>query len=153
MGLNRAEVMFRTGHYLTDPVAPQALGYEAAGTVESVGPGVTELAVGHAVSVVPAFTMTEYAAHGELVLAPSRAVVTHQPIATDGLDQCSEPITSNGRSVTEQRQGCTASTWITNTCRLRAECGLLETTRKATTLCPQVAVPPWFGGNEPGVRD
>ncbi len=38
MGLNRAEVMFRTGQYVTRPTFPAILGYEAAGTVEAVGP-------------------------------------------------------------------------------------------------------------------
>ncbi|MFC8303311.1 zinc-dependent alcohol dehydrogenase family protein [Specibacter sp. NPDC057265] len=77
LGLNRAEVMFRTGNYVVDPVFPQALGYEASGTVEAVGSDVAALAVGDAVSVVPAFAMTDYALHGELVLAPAHAVVRH----------------------------------------------------------------------------
>jgi NADPH:quinone reductase-like Zn-dependent oxidoreductase len=77
LGLNRAEVMFRTGNYVVDPTFPQALGYEASGTVASVGPGVVDLNVGDAVSVVPAFSMADYALHGELVLAPSHAVVRH----------------------------------------------------------------------------
>ncbi|WP_197379428.1 zinc-dependent alcohol dehydrogenase family protein [Mycolicibacterium mengxianglii] len=77
LGLNRAEAMFRTGDYLDDPVLPQGLGYEAAGVVESIGPEVTGFSVGDAVSVIPAFKMTDYAVHGELVLAPARAVVKH----------------------------------------------------------------------------
>ncbi|WP_219726590.1 zinc-dependent alcohol dehydrogenase family protein [Arthrobacter sp. AFG20] len=77
LGLNRAEVMFRTGNYVVDPTFPQALGYEASGTVEATGPGVAGVTVGDAVSVVPAFSMTDYALHGELVLAPSHAVVKH----------------------------------------------------------------------------
>ncbi|MBD7995437.1 zinc-dependent alcohol dehydrogenase family protein [Arthrobacter sp. Sa2CUA1] len=77
LGLNRAEIMFRTGNYVVEPVFPQALGYEAAGTVEAVGAEVSGLTVGDAVSVVPAFAMTEYALHGELVLAPAHAVVKH----------------------------------------------------------------------------
>lgn len=45
--------------------------------MEAVGPDVAGLRVGDAVSVVSAFTLTEYPLHGELVLAPSRAVVKH----------------------------------------------------------------------------
>ena len=40
LGLNRAEVMFRSGEYLEQAKFPARLGYEAAGIVESVGPGV-----------------------------------------------------------------------------------------------------------------
>ena len=37
IGLNRAEVMFRMGRYLVQPVLPSKNGYEASGTVEAVG--------------------------------------------------------------------------------------------------------------------
>ena len=40
LGLNRAEVMFRSGQYLEQPTFPARLGYEAAGTVEALGQGV-----------------------------------------------------------------------------------------------------------------
>ena len=43
LGLNRAESMFRSGQYLEDPKLPARLGYEAAGTVAAVGPGVAGL--------------------------------------------------------------------------------------------------------------
>jgi|SRR6516162_2793763 len=43
IGLNRAEVMFRRGQYLEQPEFPSLLGYEASGTVEELGPGVTGL--------------------------------------------------------------------------------------------------------------
>ncbi|NUK01378.1 zinc-dependent alcohol dehydrogenase family protein [Streptomyces lunaelactis] len=77
LGLNRSEAMFRRGQYLVDPILPSGIGYEASGEVDAVGPGVENVAVGDAVSVVPAFAMTDYAVHGELVLAPARAVVKH----------------------------------------------------------------------------
>ncbi|WP_059010716.1 zinc-dependent alcohol dehydrogenase family protein [Streptomyces specialis] len=77
LGLNRAESMFRRGQYGIDPVFPSGIGYEAAGEVEAVGDNVTGLAPGDAVSVVPAFPMTEYPVHGEHVLVPARAVVAH----------------------------------------------------------------------------
>ena len=50
LGLNRAESMFRSGQYLEDPKLPARLGYEAAGTVAAVGPGVEGFKVGNAVS-------------------------------------------------------------------------------------------------------
>ncbi|MBH02992.1 MAG: hypothetical protein CMP08_02530 [Xanthomonadales bacterium] len=77
LGINRAEVMFRSGQYLLQPDFPQGLGYEAAGEIESVGPDITEFAPGDAVSVIPAFQFDEYALYGDLVLAPARAVVKH----------------------------------------------------------------------------
>jgi NADPH:quinone reductase-like Zn-dependent oxidoreductase len=46
LGLNRAESMFRLGQYLEDPTFPAPLGYEAAGIVEAVGPGVNRLKAG-----------------------------------------------------------------------------------------------------------
>lgn len=75
LGINRAEVMYRTGQYVIEPRFPAALGYEAAGVVESVGEGVTNVAVGDAVSVIPAFSFAEYGLYGELVNAPMHAVV------------------------------------------------------------------------------
>ncbi|MEU0804937.1 zinc-dependent alcohol dehydrogenase family protein [Streptomyces sp. NPDC005970] len=77
LGLNRAESMFRLGQYGIDPVFPSGIGYEAAGVVEALGEGVSGLSVGEAVSVVPAFAMTDYPVHGEAILAPAGAVVAH----------------------------------------------------------------------------
>ncbi|ALE06198.1 hypothetical protein AL755_13210 [Arthrobacter sp. ERGS1:01] len=77
LGLNQADVMFRTGNHFFVPKFPQGQGLEAAGLIESVGQGVTGLAVGDAVSVAPAFPVPDYNLHGELVIAPARAVVKH----------------------------------------------------------------------------
>ena len=55
IGLNRAEVMFRRGQYLETPMPPSKLGYEAAGTVEAVGPDVDKSWIGKKASTVPAF--------------------------------------------------------------------------------------------------
>ncbi len=77
LGLNRAEAMFRSGQYLEEPDLPARLGYEAAGTVESVGPGVTDFKPGDAVSTIPAFSLNQYGVYGDLVLAPVHAVAKH----------------------------------------------------------------------------
>lgn len=77
LGINRAEIMYRTGQYVIEPQFPAVLGYEAAGIVEAVGPDVTEFVVGDTVSVVPAFSFADYGLYGELVNAPAHAVVKH----------------------------------------------------------------------------
>ena len=77
LGLNRAEVMFRSGQYLEQPKFPARLGYEAAGIVESVGPGVTGVKVGDAVSTAPAFSQNQYGVYGELAIVPAAAVMKH----------------------------------------------------------------------------
>lgn len=77
LGINRAEIMYRTGQYVIEAQFPAVLGYEAAGIVEAVGPDVTEFVVGDTVSVVPAFSFADYGLYGELVNAPAHAVVKH----------------------------------------------------------------------------
>ena len=78
LGLNRAESMFRSGQYLEDPKLPARLGYEAAGTVAAIGPGVQGFKVGDAVSTIPSFSLNDYGLYGDLANAPVHAV-THHP--------------------------------------------------------------------------
>jgi NADPH:quinone reductase-like Zn-dependent oxidoreductase len=77
IGLNRAEIMFRSGQYVDEPKFPSLIGYEAAGIVEAVGPGVTELKPGDRVSSIPAFRMTEYGTYGEYVVLPAYALARY----------------------------------------------------------------------------
>lgn len=79
LGLNRAESMFRTGNYLSEPIFPSRLGYEASGTVESVGSGVTGLNIGDVVSVVPPIDQGKYGTYGEVATVPAKFVVKHPP--------------------------------------------------------------------------
>ena len=77
LGINRAEVMYRGGQYTFEPRFPASLGYEAAGRVRALGEGVEGFAIGDAVSVIPAFSFSEYGMYGEVVNAPVHAVVKH----------------------------------------------------------------------------
>jgi NADPH:quinone reductase-like Zn-dependent oxidoreductase len=77
LGLNRAEAMFRSGHYLEDPKFPARIGYEAAGTVEAIGEGVQGLRIGDAVSTVPAFSLNQYGVYGDMATVPAFAVAKH----------------------------------------------------------------------------
>jgi NADPH:quinone reductase-like Zn-dependent oxidoreductase len=77
IGLNRAEVMFRGGQYLEQPQLPSSLGYEAAGTVEEVGPDVAGLQPGDRVSSVPSFSMQKYFTYGEVALLPAHALAKY----------------------------------------------------------------------------
>jgi NADPH2:quinone reductase len=77
IGLNRAEVMFRQGIYLEAPELPSRIGYEAAGVVDAVGPGVDHLAVGDRVSTIPSFSMTQYGVYGESAVVPAHAVAPY----------------------------------------------------------------------------
>ncbi|GAA3545858.1 zinc-dependent alcohol dehydrogenase family protein [Nonomuraea rosea] len=85
IGLNRAEVLFRGGHYI-EPVKsfPAGLGAEAAGVVEAAGPGVTGFEPGQPVSVVPAFSMNDYNVYAEQAIIPAAAVV-HRPADVDAV--------------------------------------------------------------------
>lgn len=76
IGLNRAEALFRSGHYI-EPVKrfPARLGSEAAGVVEAVGAQVTGIEAGAPVSVVPAFSMNDYGVYGERAIVPASAVM------------------------------------------------------------------------------
>lgn len=79
LGLNRAEVLIREGRYLETPPLPSGLGLEAAGTVEALGAGVSDLQIGDGVSVVPPISMVQWPAYGELANFPARLAVKHPP--------------------------------------------------------------------------
>jgi NADPH:quinone reductase-like Zn-dependent oxidoreductase len=77
IGINRAEAMWRNDKYVEPVKFPAGLGYEAAGIVDAAGKDVTGVAVGDAVSTIPAFSMNQYFTYGEVILAPVHAVVKH----------------------------------------------------------------------------
>jgi NADPH:quinone reductase-like Zn-dependent oxidoreductase len=88
IGVNRAESMWRHNQYIEPVKFPARLGYEAAGTVDSVGRDVTTIAVDDEVNVIPSFSMNEYGMYGEVVLAPIHAVV-RQPKGLSSVEAAS----------------------------------------------------------------
>lgn len=83
IGLNRAEVLFRTGYYIEDVRQfPARLGTEAAGVVEAVGEGVTDFRPGQPVSTVPGFSQNDYGVYAEQALVPAGALL-HRPEELD----------------------------------------------------------------------
>src|ERR1700685_2367226 len=65
VGLNRAEAGFMRGRYFETPELPSRIGYEAAGIVEAVGPGVDPSWVGKHVATVPGYSMSKNGVLGE----------------------------------------------------------------------------------------
>ena len=77
-GLNRAELVYMAGHYFEQPKLPSRIGYEAAGIVEAVGPGVDKNLVGKKVATVPGYSMNQYGVLGEEAVVPA-AVLGEYP--------------------------------------------------------------------------
>jgi NADPH:quinone reductase-like Zn-dependent oxidoreductase len=77
IGLNRAEVMFRTHTYLQEAIFPSRLGYEAAGVVSAVGSSVADFKEGDVVSVIPPHDIAKWGTYGEVCNVPARYVVKH----------------------------------------------------------------------------
>jgi NADPH:quinone reductase-like Zn-dependent oxidoreductase len=107
IGLNRAEVMFRQGHYLEMPVLPSKLGYEAAGVVEAVGPDVDKSWIGKKASTTPGFLMTNYGVYGEVALVPASALALYPERLTpeEGTSIWMQYVTAYGALLTNARIG------------------------------------------------
>jgi NADPH2:quinone reductase len=69
IGVNFADTRFRQGTYVVKPKLPDTPGMEAAGVIEAVGDGVTDLRIGQRVA---AFTVKSYA---EYCQAPAPMVI------------------------------------------------------------------------------
>ena len=69
-GINFADTMARVGLYPDAPKPPCVMGYEVAGTVESVGAGVTDFAVGDRV-----MAGTRFGGQAELISVPADQVL------------------------------------------------------------------------------
>ncbi|HTX24433.1 MAG TPA: zinc-dependent alcohol dehydrogenase family protein [Steroidobacteraceae bacterium] len=79
IGLNRSEALFRAGAYLVPPKLPTLIGYEAAGIVEVLGPGVEGFAPGERVCVIPSYRLGEYGVYAQKAIVPARSVIAAPP--------------------------------------------------------------------------
>jgi len=79
IGLNRAEAMFRAGRYPIPPQVPTRIGYEAAGVIEELGPGISGWKPGDAVCVIPNFRLGTYSVWGEQAIVPVTSLVSPPP--------------------------------------------------------------------------
>ena len=81
-GINFADTLFRQGQYVMQPQLPDTPGLEAAGEIEAVGAGVTNLKVGQRVAALGSKMYAEYA------IAPAMQVIpipdSHQLRASRG---------------------------------------------------------------------
>lgn len=78
IGLNRVEAQYRSGQFL-QPDLPSKIGYEAAGVVEAVGPGVTALAPGDRVATLTGTPMDRYGTYAERTLFPAEMLTKVLP--------------------------------------------------------------------------
>jgi len=79
VGLNRAESLFYRGFYFEQPVLPSRIGYEAAGTVISVDPGVDMAWMGKKVATIPGFSQSQNGVLGEEAIVPVASLAEYPP--------------------------------------------------------------------------
>ncbi|MEO6387097.1 MAG: zinc-dependent alcohol dehydrogenase family protein [Croceibacterium sp.] len=75
VGLNRSEAMYRAGRYPTAPQLPSLIGYEGAGVIEALGPGVEPFGVGDRVCVLPMISQGQYGIWAEQAIVPARILL------------------------------------------------------------------------------
>ena len=77
-GLNRSEAMYMRGSYYGDrPSLPSRIGFEAAGKVDAVGPGVDPGLIGRQVSTMGGFSQGQYGVLGEEAIVPVSTVAEY----------------------------------------------------------------------------
>jgi NADPH:quinone reductase-like Zn-dependent oxidoreductase len=79
IGLNRSEALYRSGSYPIRPKYPTLMGYEAAGEIEALGPGVAGFQVGERVCVLPNYRLGEYGVYAERAIVPARSLLAAPP--------------------------------------------------------------------------
>lgn len=82
IALNRADAMFRRGSYLEKAAFPARSGFEGAGVVTAIGPGVEDFVAGDRVNVIPGAPVTQYGTAADWLTIPAR----HLVLQPEGLD-------------------------------------------------------------------
>lgn len=77
LGLNRADVLYRTNVYTEQAQFPSRIGYEAAGVIDAVGEGVAHFRVGDRVSTIPGFSLNQYGVASEVAVVPAMHVAKY----------------------------------------------------------------------------
>ena len=85
-GVNFADVMARLGLYPDAPPPPCVVGYEVAGVVDAVGPGVTPFQVGDRV-----VALTRFGGYATSVVTPA-ATVFRTPASVSDVDSAALPV-------------------------------------------------------------
>ena len=78
-GLNRVEAYFRAGEFMPPGQLPSTIGYEAAGVIEAVGPGVPEWRPGDRVAALFGLEMDRHGTNGEVIHYPADMLVAVPP--------------------------------------------------------------------------
>lgn len=77
LGLNRADILYRSHLYTEEAVFPSRIGYEASGIVDAVGTGVDTLKVGDKVSTIPGFSLNRYGVAGEYAIVQQKHAIKY----------------------------------------------------------------------------
>jgi len=77
VGLNRAESAYMRGYYFEQPILPSRIGYEAAGVVEAVGPGVDPSWIGKKAATIPGFSQNRYGVLAEEAIVPANSLAEY----------------------------------------------------------------------------
>ena len=84
LAISRADILWREGDYVENPILPAQIGYEGAGIVDSIGPKVKTIRPGDRVSTFPAASLADYAAHGEKIVYPESSLLIYPPNLNPG---------------------------------------------------------------------
>jgi len=77
VGLNRSELLYMAGQYGEQAKLPSRIGYEAAGVVEAVGPGVDTSWIGKKAAMFGGFSLNDYGVLGEEAVVPASTLAEY----------------------------------------------------------------------------